>query len=388
MMPPTVLCVFGTRPEAIKMAPVIKALRDLPAYQCKICVTAQHREMLDQVLTLFALEPDYDLNVMRPRQDLYGLTGTLLNELQQVLETEKPDLVLVHGDTSTTMVATLAAYYAGIAVGHVEAGLRTGNKYQPFPEEGNRRITSVLADLHFAPTIQAKNNLVTENIDESSIFVTGNTVVDALFAVHENVRHDESLKQLLYASYPWLKTKQRLVLVTGHRRENFGQGIINICEALLELAKRYPEDVFLYPVHLNPNIKEPVQKILAKEKQSNIHLVAPLEYTSFVWLLDRCYLVLTDSGGIQEEAPSLGKPVIVMREATERPEAVAAGTVRLAGAAKDAICSAVTELMDNEDLYRKMSRAGNPYGDGCAAPRIATEVDVYLKKKYSDECRK
>lgn len=378
MTTPLVLCVFGTRPEAIKMAPLIGELRATPGLRLKICVTAQHREMLDQVLDLFDIRADHDLRIMRPGQDLYDLTARLLQKLRPVIAEEHPDLVLVHGDTTTTMAVSLAAYYARVSVGHVEAGLRTGDKYQPFPEEINRRVTGVIADLHFAPTQRARQNLLREGISAESIFVTGNTVIDALMAIRQRVCGDPVLAGEMAARFPRLAGFGRMVLVTGHRRENFGQGFREICQALVDLARAYPAVAFVYPVHLNPQVQEPVTSILRTAGVANIFLTAPQEYAAFVYLLDRCTLVLTDSGGVQEEAPSLGKPVVVMRETTERPEAVEAGTACLAGNTRGKIVAAVSRLLDDPAHYQAMSQAVNPYGDGRAARRIAALVEEYL----------
>ncbi len=367
-----VLAVFGTRPEAIKMAPVVNALRGRPdRFSCVVCVTAQHREMLDQVLGLFSIVPDHDLNLMRPGQGLHDVTTAVLRELPAVLETERPDIVLVHGDTTTTMAATLAAYYARIPIGHVEAGLRTGNKYAPFPEEINRRVTGAIADLHFAPTKASRENLLMEGVPEKAIVVTGNTVIDALLSVAERLRGGGALARRMEAEFPFLDPSKKLVLVTGHRRENFGDGFERICGALAGIASLRPAAEILYPVHLNPNVREPVRRILGAGRLANIHLIEPVDYLPFVYLMMRCHLIITDSGGIQEEAPSLGKPVLVMREATERPEAVLAGTARLVGTDRDKIVAGTLRLLDDPDEYRSMSTANNPYGDGRAAGRIA-----------------
>jgi len=380
---PLVLCIFGTRPEAIKMAPVIRAFQ---AYadriRLKVCVTAQHREMLDQVLKLFEIVPDHDLDIMRSGQDLYGLTASLIRGLQPVIASEKPDLVLVHGDTTTTMAASLAAYYGQTAVGHVEAGLRTGNKYQPFPEEINRRVTGVLADLHFAPTLRARQNLLGEGVDDARIVVTGNTVIDALFQVRDKIQGDADLQGRLAAHFPWLARGRRLVIITGHRRENFGSGMEQICRALADLAQQWPEVDFVYPVHLNPNVLGPVDRILRSAGGTNLRLIEPLDYLTFVYLLSRCDVVLTDSGGIQEEAPSLGKPVVVMREITERPEAVEAGTVCLAGSSRERIVAAVSRLLDDANYYAAMSQALNPYGDGKAGGRVAEAAVRHLAERH------
>jgi UDP-N-acetylglucosamine 2-epimerase (non-hydrolysing) len=375
-----VLSIFGTRPEAIKMAPVVKALQGRPdLFDARVCVTAQHRQMLDQVLSLFDIRPDFDLDIMRPGQDLYDITANVLQGLKGVLAQAKPDLVLVHGDTTTTMAATLAAYYQRIPVGHVEAGLRTHDKYAPFPEEINRRVTGAVADLHFAPTTAARDNLLREGVDPATIHVTGNTVVDALLAVVEQVRQPAQaaeVRDYLRSRLPEDSTlltphPSRVILVTGHRRENFGTGFENICRALAEIAEAYPDAEIVYPVHLNPNVQEPVRRILGGGGHGNVHLIEPVDYLPFVWLMDRSYLIITDSGGVQEEAPSLGKPVLVMRETTERPEAVAAGTVRLVGTDRGRIVAEAARLLDDPAAYRAMSMAHNPYGDGQAAARIA-----------------
>ena len=376
---PLILCIFGTRPEAIKMAPVVQALQGYSDRVClKVCVTAQHREMLDQVLDLFGIIPDYDLDIMRAGQDLYSLTASLIKGLQPVIAQEKPDLVLVHGDTTTTMASSLAAYYGQSAVAHIEAGLRTGDKFSPFPEEINRRVTGVLADFHFAPTEKARQNLLREGVDPAMVFVTGNTVIDALFQVRATIDGDAQLQKRLASSFPWLNEKRRLVVITGHRRENFGQGMMEICSALADLSRQWPEVDFVYPVHLNPNVLKPVDTILRSACARNLYLIEPLDYLSFVYLLLKCDVVLTDSGGIQEEAPSLGKPVVVMRETTERPEAVEAGTVCLAGSSRRLIVENVSKLLSDSDYYTAMSRALNPYGDGLAAVRIADIVVQHL----------
>lgn len=368
-----VLVVFGTRPEAIKMAPLVKALQTDRYFDAKVAVTAQHREMLDQVLDLFALIPDYDLNVMQPGQDLYEVTSKVLLGLRDVLSEFKPDLVLVHGDTATTFAGTLAAFYQQVPVGHVEAGLRTGDLYSPWPEEGNRQLTGVLARWHFAPTERNRKALLAEGVPDSQILVTGNTVIDALQWVVEKVAATPALKRkiqnaLVEGGLDPAITSCRYVLVTGHRRENFGSGFESICMALRELAKTNSETHFIYPVHLNPNVQGPVKNFLGD--LNNVHLIEPLGYEPFVYLMQNSYLVLTDSGGVQEEAPGLGKPVLVMRETTERPEAVDAGTVRLVGTASGVIRDAVQELLDNKAHYKRMSHAHNPYGDGKACGRI------------------
>lgn len=363
-----ILTVFGTRPEAIKMAPLVNALSNHPNIQSHVCVTAQHREMLDQVLKLFEIRPDFDLNVMRPGQDLFSITTNILNGIKSVLADIKPDYVLVHGDTSTTLAASLAAFYSRIPVGHVEAGLRTRNIRSPWPEEANRQITGVLADLHFAPTEQARQNLLQERKPEDRIFVTGNTVIDALLSVKNKIENDPVLMKQFSEQFSFLAEDRKLVLITGHRRENFGGGFENICTAIAELAGIYPHIDFVYPVHLNPNVREPVNRLL--RGLNNVHLIEPLDYLPFVYLMQRSFLILTDSGGIQEEAPSLGKPVLVMRDTTERPEAVAAGTVKMVGTDATRIVQSVKDLTDNEIEYKKMAYAHNPYGNGTASPQI------------------
>jgi UDP-N-acetylglucosamine 2-epimerase (non-hydrolysing) len=374
-----IMVVFGTRPEAIKMAPLVKGLQtQSPAIETVVCVTAQHREMLDQVLQLFEIVPEHDLNIMKPGQDLFDITGNILNGLKPVLAQEKPDWVLVHGDTTTTLATSLAAYYAQVPVGHVEAGLRTGNKLAPFPEEMNRRLTGAIADLHFAPTPVAQANLLREGVANEAIHVTGNTVIDALLAVVHKVRHDAAAQQALRERFAFLDAAKRLILVTGHRRENFGEGFQNICQALADIAAEHPDVEVLYPVHLNPNVRKPVQEILAARKLVNVHLIDPVDYLPFVYLMDRSHLIITDSGGVQEEAPSLGKPVLVMRDTTERPEAVEAGTVRLVGTERTRIVEETRRLLNDREAYAAMSRAHNPYGDGKAVPRI---IEIMLNQK-------
>ena len=376
MLPiPKVLIIFGTRPEAIKMAPVVKGFQAMsPAIQTLVCVTAQHRQMLDQVLKLFDIEPEHDLNIMKPGQDLFDITGSILAGLKGVLATEKPDLVLVHGDTTTTLAASLAAYYAGIAVGHVEAGLRTGNKRAPFPEEINRKLTGAIADLHFAPTEAARSNLLHEGVDAATIHVTGNTVIDALLAVIQRLKDQPELNAGFDEQFNFLDHNKKLILVTGHRRENFGEGFRNICLALADIACSAADVEVLYPVHLNPNVRQPVADILAARKLANVHLIDPVDYLPFVYLMNRAHLIITDSGGVQEEAPSLGKPVLVMRDTTERPEAVVAGTVRLVGTSRQTIVNECLNLLNNPADYQRMSQAHNPYGDGQAARRIVSKV--------------
>ena len=376
-----VMVVFGTRPEAIKMAPLVKALQQAAsALQTVVCVTAQHREMLDQVLRLFDIQSEYDLNVMKPGQDLFDVTTNILAGMKPVLTVERPDLVLVHGDTSTTLAASLAAYYVRASVGHVEAGLRTGNKWPPFPEEMNRRITGAVADIHFAPTTAAKANLVREGVVEDRIHVTGNTVIDALLAVVDKLRANAALRQSLDEKFSFLKPGRRLILVTGHRRENFGEGFQNICHALADIASAHPDADVLYPVHLNPNVRQPVRDILAARRLGNVHLIDPVDYLPFVYLMDRSYLIITDSGGVQEEAPSLGKPVLVMRDTTERPEAVQAGTVRLVGVDRRKLANEATRLLTDTAVYAAMAQAHNPYGDGLAAQRIVKAL-LEIKKE-------
>jgi UDP-N-acetylglucosamine 2-epimerase (non-hydrolysing) len=364
------LIIFGTRPEAIKMAPLVKDFHKYSMFDTRVCVTAQHREMLDQVLDFFEIIPDYDLDLMKSNQNLYSLTSDIIIGLKPILEAYKPDYVYVHGDTTTTMAASIASFYAGAKVCHVEAGLRTHNKLSPFPEEINRQVTGRIADYHFAPTLQAKQNLLNENVADNSIIITGNTVIDALLHSTKKVnalenREIEKLKTIIDNS-------KKLILVTGHRRENHGQGFINICEGLKEIAIRNKEVQIIYPVHLNPNVKGPVYEILAG--LNTIHLIEPLAYPAFVWLMNQSYLIITDSGGVQEEAPSLGKPVLVMRDNTERPEAVDAGTVILVGTDKEKIIIECSDLLVNSERYNKMSALHNPYGDGKACKRIVEHI--------------
>ena len=369
-----ILSVFGTRPEAIKMAPVVKALAEDPSFDAKVCVTAQHRQMLDQVLELFAIQPDFDLDLMKADQTLGDITGNVLHGMEGIFAQWQPDMVLVHGDTTTTLAAALSSYYAKVPVGHVEAGLRTGDKYSPWPEEMNRHLAGALADVHFSPTEKARENLLHEGIAPESIHVTGNTIIDALLTVEERIRSDADLRGRLERHFPFLDPQKYLVLVTGHRRENFGSGFENICQAIATLARRDDVQV-VYPVHLNPHVQEPVRRILSD--LSNVFLLKPQDYLSFVYLMHRCTLVLTDSGGIQEEAPSLGKPVLVMRDTTERPEALEAGTALLVGTDRARIVREVSRLLDAPEAYRTMAEAHNPYGDGTAARRIAT----FLKER-------
>jgi UDP-N-acetylglucosamine 2-epimerase (non-hydrolysing) len=369
-----VLLVFGTRPEAIKMAPLALQLKQQESrFETKVCVTGQHRQMLDQVLELFNLTPDFDLNLMKPGQTLSDITSGVLKGLEEVFAEWTPDVVLVHGDTATTFAASLAAYYHKIAVGHVEAGLRTGDIYSPWPEEANRKLTGALTTYHFAPTQSSYNNLIKENIDPKNITITGNTVIDALLTVKEKVETDQVVITQFEQQFDFLDPTKKLILVTGHRRENFGQGFLNICTALANIAKQYPDVQIIYPVHLNPNVQKPVNELLSDI--SNIYLIAPQDYLPFVYLMNRSYLILTDSGGIQEEAPSLGKPVLVMRDTTERPEAVEAGTVKLVGTDAALIQQSVIELLENTELYEMMAAAHNPYGDGTACQQIIRALD-------------
>lgn len=365
-----ILIVFGTRPEAIKMAPVVKELLSSQKLEVKVCVTAQHREMLDQVLSLFNIKPDYDLDIMKKGQDLFDVTIRILEDLKKVILDYKPDLILVHGDTTTSFTAALAGFYSGTVIAHVEAGLRTYNLQAPWPEEANRQLTGRLTKYHFAPTDKAKQNLEHEHIESKNILVTGNTVIDALLLVQEQIESvaGDNARSLLKESGYSIRKDKQVILVTGHRRENFGEGFLNICAAIKKIAVNNPDMDIVYPVHLNPNVQEPVMKLLKGHK--NIYLIEPLDYLPFVYLMMNSYLVITDSGGIQEEAPALGKPVLVMRETTERPEAVDAGTVVLVGTDSEKIYRGVDELIHNKDLYQKMSLSHNPYGDGKASSRI------------------
>lgn len=375
-----ILLVFGTRPEAIKMAPLVKALQAQPEqFRTIVCVTGQHREMLDQVLAIFDIQPDYDLNIMKQGQDLYDVTSRVLLGMRDVLKEAQPDIVLVHGDTTTSTAAALAAFYQQIPVGHVEAGLRTHNIYSPWPEEMNRQITGRIATHHFAPTPLAKQNLLNENVKPEQIIVTGNTVIDALYMVVEKIKNDEALQtelseQLKESGYDTsrLDSNRRLVLITGHRRENFGDGFISMCTAMKDLSEKYPDVDFVYPMHLNPNVRKPIHEVFGEDltKYDNFFFIEPLQYLEFVYLMEKSTIVLTDSGGIQEEAPGLGKPVLVMRDTTERPEALESGTVHLVGTDYEKIMSGVSELLDNSLAYERMSQAVNPYGDGHACERI------------------
>ncbi len=379
------MLVFGTRPEAIKVAPLVKEFqKHTDRFETIVCVTGQHREMLDQVLHLFDIKPDYDLNIMKQGQDLYDVTARVLTGLRDVYSESKPDVVFVHGDTTTSMAAALAAFYQQIPVAHIEAGLRTHNIYSPWPEEMNRQITSRISVYNLAPTALGKENLLKEGVDESTITITGNTVIDALYLVLDKIKSDKSLQSeikatLINSGLPGemvedftspLPNKRKLVLITGHRRENFGDGFINMCNAIKTLTEKYPEVDFIYPMHLNPNVRKPIKEIFGESVINNIHFIEPLEYLPFVYLMNQSTLVLTDSGGIQEEAPGLGKPVLVMRDTTERPEAVEAGTVKLVGTNYDLIVSETSRLLDDEEYYNTMSQANNPYGDGQACERI------------------
>ena len=374
------MLVFGTRPEAIKMAPLVKEFQKYPEqFQTIVCVTGQHREMLDQVLHIFEIEPDYDLNIMKQGQDLYDVTARVLTGMRDVLKEARPDVVLVHGDTTTSTAAALAAFYQQIPVGHVEAGLRTHNVYSPWPEEMNRQITGRIATYHFAPTPLSRQNLLDEGIKEEAITVTGNTVIDALYMVVDRIKNDKTLDfglncSLIKAGYDVdrLNDGKKLVLITGHRRENFGDGFINMCQAIKTLSEKYLDVDFVYPMHLNPNVRKPIHEVFGEDLSGlkNMFFIEPLEYLSFVYLMEKAAIVLTDSGGIQEEAPGLGKPVLVMRDTTERPEALAAGTVKLVGTNYDKIVNEVSGLLDSQEYYEKMSKAVNPYGDGKACSRI------------------
>lgn len=376
-----ILIVFGTRPEAIKMAPLVKEFqKNVNEFETKVCVTAQHREMLDQVLDLFEIEPDYDLNIMKGGQDLYDITASVLLGVRDVLLDFKPDVVFVHGDTTTTSSTALASFYQQVKVAHVEAGLRTGDIYSPWPEEANRQITGVLANYHFAPTSTSQENLLRENKDENNIIVTGNTVIDALYLALDKIKNSRELTEKIVKGVEEeiadssFSLDSKFILVTGHRRENHGQGFINICKGLKEIALENPNVNIIYPVHLNPNVQKPVKELLSDIK--NIYLINPMQYESFIYLMDKAYFIITDSGGVQEEAPSLGKPVLVMRDTTERPEALEAGTVKLVGVDSELIFNEAQNLLDNPQAYEKMSKAHNPYGDGKACQRI---VDFFTQ---------
>lgn len=376
-----IMLVFGTRPEAIKMAPLVKEFQKHPqVFETIVCVTAQHREMLDQVLDLFEITPDYDLNIMKQGQDLYDITSKVILGMRDVFNSVKPDIVFVHGDTTTSSISALAAFYQQIPVAHIEAGLRTNNIYSPWPEEINRQITGRISTYHFSPTIISKNNLLIENISKSSVYVTGNTVIDALFWVVDKINSDEKLRleienDILLKGYKFDKNStKKLVLITGHRRENFGDGFKNICLAIKELTENFEDVDFIYPMHLNPNVRRPINDIFGDSTNENVFFIEPLDYLSFVYLMGKCSIVLTDSGGVQEEAPGLGKPVLVMRDTTERPEALEAGTVKLVGTNREKIVNEISELLLNESYYQKMSLAQNPYGDGKACMRIVETI--------------
>jgi UDP-N-acetylglucosamine 2-epimerase (non-hydrolysing) len=377
-----VMLVFGTRPEAIKMAPLCLALKKCPDLETLVCVTGQHREMLDQVMSVFGLVPDIDLDIMKKNQDLSDITSRILLNMREIFQLHKPDLLVVHGDTTTTMTSAMAAFYAGIPVAHVEAGLRTHDIMAPFPEEFNRRLASISAQFHFAPTALSKANLIAENISSEQVWLTGNTVIDALYWVIGKIENSSSLEESLntfissHLKFNW--HERRYVLITGHRRENFGQGFLDICKAIKNLAEQHPTVHFVYPVHLNPNVQTPVNSLLGDLE--NVHLIQPLGYESFVYLLSKCYIVLTDSGGIQEEAPSLGKPVLVMRDVSERPEAIAAGTVKLVGTNVESIVENITTLIEQPDIYETMSKSHNPYGDGKACGKIVEIIKDQLNE--------
>lgn len=383
-----IMLVFGTRPEAIKMAPLVKELQKYPSqYQTIVCVTGQHRQMLDQVLSLFEITPDYDLNIMKQGQDLYDVTSRILLGMRDILNECCPDLLLVHGDTATSTAAALSAFYKQIPVGHVEAGLRTYNIYSPWPEELNRQLTGRISTLHFAPTETSRQNLLNEKVVDDNITVTGNTVIDALYTVVKKIESDYELEKSLADHIKTLgydvtrlNGSRRLVLVTGHRRENFGDGFMNICNALKTLALKYPNVDFLYPMHLNPNVRRPIDAIFGKESISNVFFIEPLDYIYFVYMMKMSYIILTDSGGIQEEAPSLGKPVLVMREVTERPEALEAGTIRLVGTNKDLIINETSKFLDDEEYYLANKKIANPYGDGTACCQIIEFINKFFSK--------
>ncbi|HED8405504.1 non-hydrolyzing UDP-N-acetylglucosamine 2-epimerase [Campylobacter coli] len=377
-----ILIVFGTRPEAIKMAPLVKIMEKRSDIVFRVCATGQHRQMLNQILDAFDIKLDYDLDIMRENQDLYDITLKILHGMKNVLDDFKPDVVLVHGDTTTASVVALSAFYQKIAIAHIEAGLRTYNLYNPWPEEANRQIVGVLSSIHFAPTTKSAKNLINEGKDEKNIFVTGNTIIDALFYMVEKIKNDIAFKAKILSSIEneyKISDNRKFILVTGHRRENFGEGFLQICEALKSIAINNPNIDIVYPVHLNPNVQKPVKSILSSI--TNVYLINPLKYEEFVYLMSNCYFIITDSGGVQEEAPSLGKPVLVMRETTERPEAVEAGTVKLVGTCKSNIIKAAQGLIDNEDKYKKMSKASNPYGDGKACEKI---MEILKKEIIGD----
>ena len=377
-----ILIVFGTRPEAIKMCPLVHALKDDSSFDVKVCVTAQHREMLDQVMEIFEISADYDLNLMKPGQSLEQITSSVITGMRNVFAEFLPDLVLVHGDTTTTFSTSLACYYNKIRLGHVEAGLRTGNLFSPWPEEANRKLTGVIANLHFCPTETSQSNLLAEGVPKDNTFITGNTVIDSLLWVSDKLEKDDNFKSSLLKDFEFLDNENRTILVTGHRRESFGKGFENICEGLLKIVNEFSDTQIVYPVHLNPNVQEPVNRILGNH--SRIHLIEPLDYLPFVYAMKKSYLIITDSGGVQEEAPSLGKPVLVMRDTTERPEAVDAGTVKLVGSNPEKIFQEASKLLNEESEYKKMSYAHNPYGDGKACERIKFEIQKLTKIKNEE----
>jgi len=376
-----ILLVFGTRPEAIKMAPLVHKLKHNPYFHTQVCVTAQHREMLDAVLEIFDIQPDFDLNIMKKGQNLADITTQMIQELDKIYQSFKPDLVLVHGDTSTTFSASLAAFYNKIKIGHIEAGLRTGNIYSPWPEEANRKLTGVLTDFHFAQTKEAQENLLKEGYSKDKIFVTGNTVIDALFLAKDKIENSNSLDSEYQKKFSFLNLEKKIILITGHRRENLDGGLENICKAVKKIADLHPDIQFVYPVHLNPKVQDVVSNVLSK--QHNIFLIKPLDYLPFVWLMKHSYLILTDSGGIQEEAPSLGIPVLVTRENTERPEALLAGTIKLVGTDQKKIIDTVSLLIQNSDEYLKMSQAINPYGDGHTSEKISQIIQKNCLENFS-----
>jgi UDP-N-acetylglucosamine 2-epimerase (non-hydrolysing) len=374
-----ILVVFGTRPEAIKMCSLVHVLKEESSFDVKVCVTAQHREMLDQVMEVFEISPDYDLNLMKPGQSLEQITSSVLIGMKEVFTEFLPDLVLVHGDTTTTFSTSLACYYNKICLGHVEAGLRTGNLFSPWPEEANRKLTGVIANFHFCPTETSQSNLLAEGVPKDNIFITGNTVIDSLLWVSDKLEKNDNFKTNFLKDFEFLDNKKRTILVTGHRRESFGEGFENICEGLLKIVNIFSDTQIVYPVHLNPNVQEPVNRILGNH--SRIHLIEPLDYLPFVYAMKKSFLIITDSGGVQEEAPSLGKPVLVMRDTTERPEAVDAGTVKLVGSNPEKIFQEASRLLNEESEYIKMSYAHNPYGDGKACERIKFEIKKFTEIK-------
>ena len=376
-----ILLVFGTRPEAIKMAPLVLKFLEHPEYDVRVCVTGQHREMLDQVLGLFEIVPDYDLDLMKPGQSLSDLSAALMIGLAGVYKDYQPSITLVHGDTTTAAISALSSYYHGVAVGHIEAGLRTNDLYSPWPEEGNRQITSKVTELHFCPTIASRDNLLNEGVEADSIVITGNTVIDALMLGVNKINSSRENRAELRRAFPFLEAGKKVILVTGHRRESFGEGFESICRALRNIAERGDVEL-VYPVHLNPSVREPVERILGKV--NSVHLIEPLEYLPFIYLMEQCHFIITDSGGVQEEAPSLGKPVLVMRATTERPEAVEAGTVLLVGSSENGITKFANKLLDDDDYYETMSGAHNPYGDGRACERICAKINSWFENRGNE----